>query len=48
MINKLIRQGSSEDFKSELEQISAVLQGVLDNYDSKKVLVSEKEESDCL
>lgn len=45
-INKLIRQGSSEDFKSELEQISSVLQGVLDTYDSKKVLVSEQEESD--
>ena len=45
-INKLIRQGSSEDFKSELEQISSVLQGVLDSYDSKKVLVSEQEESD--
>ena len=45
-INKLIRKGSSEDFKSELEQISSVLQGVLDSYDSKKVLVSEQEESD--
>lgn len=45
-INKLIRQGSSEDFKSELEQISSVLQGVLDTYDSKKVLSSEQEESD--
>ena len=45
-INKLIRQGSSEDFKSELEQISSVLQGVLDTYDSKKVLISEQEESD--
>ena len=43
-INKLIRQGSSEDFKSELEQISALLQGVLDSYDSKKVLVSEEPE----